>query len=135
MALFSRLATSSYKSSSRRMRDPETVAPENTPVLFLVEHSESHTNNTASLPTIRALLYTAFIYTDVGDDENAIPSTTINALLDEIEINLRPDDPQNNRCTLGNLVHSVIIEGDITKAPGDVTGKSLAIVPIRVLVP
>lgn len=132
-AVFAKIGTNSYVERSRRMRDPESVAPANTPVLFLLEHSESFERPSASLPPSRVLHLRAFIYSDVGDDENAIPASTINALLDELETNLKPDD--QGRCTLGGLVHSVMIDGDISKAPGDITGKSLAIVPIRVLIP
>jgi hypothetical protein len=132
-ALFDKIATNSYVSHSRRMRDPESVAPANTPVLFLLEHSESFSRPSSSLPPVRALHLRAFIYTDVGNDENAIPASTINNLLDELEANLKADD--QGRCTLGGLVQSVTIDGDISKSPGDITGESLAIVPIRILLP
>ena len=77
----------------------------------------------------------AYIYTDVGDDENAIPASTINNLLDEMELSLKPDDSKTNRCTLGGLVQSVMIDGEVAKNPGDITGKSIAVVPISILMP
>jgi hypothetical protein len=40
-----------------------------------------------------------------------------------------------NLCRLGGLVASLTINGEVIKAPGDISGKSLAIVPIRILLP
>src|SRR5438128_8244518 len=130
-AVYNKIATGSYNTKSRRMRDPESVSPENTPVLFLLDHSESFDHTSVSLPPKRSLFLSAFLYSDVGNDENAIPSSTINNLLDELETNLSPD--REGRCTLNGLVFSVTIDGDITKSPGDITGKSLAIVPILIM--
>lgn len=135
-ALFTRLTTKvQFAEAGRRLRDPDTMNATHTPVLMLVEHSEEFQRPSPSLAAKRAVQFRALIYTDVGDNENAIPAATINDLLDQMEAALAPDDPSTNKCRLGGLVDSVMIDGEIIKAPGDVTGKSIAIVPIRILLP
>jgi hypothetical protein len=135
-ALFTKLVTSGqFNTTGRRNRDPESIAPEQTPALLLVEHTEKYAIPSPSLPAKRMINLRAILYTDVGDDDNAIPATVINNLLDGVDAALVPDDPTSQRCTLGGLVYSVKIDGDVIKAPGDVTGKGLAIVPLQILIP
>lgn len=87
------------------------------------------------LPPKRVFNVKAAVYNDVGNDENAIPASVINPLLDGLDAALMPDDPIGNRCTLGGVVYSALIEGEIKKAPGDITGKGLAVVPIELTMP
>jgi hypothetical protein len=135
-ALLAKLqASGEFATVSRRNRNPETIAAPNTPALILVGDSESYEGDTPSLPQKRRLHVDAIIYYDVGDDENAIPDSVINPLLDGIDAALAPDKPATNSCTLGDLVQSVRIIGKMIKAPGDKTGKGLAIVPIVILIP
>jgi hypothetical protein len=135
-AVFDLLTTKiTFASKGRRLRDPKAIAPEQTPALMLVDHSEHFHRKSPSMPAMRELDLRAIVYTDVGDDENAIPGATINDLLDRIEDALAPDDVSTNCCTLSRRVASVMIDGEVIKAPGDITGKSLAIVPIRIVLP
>jgi hypothetical protein len=55
--------------------------------------------------------------------------------LDRLDQALAPDNLLTGRCTLGGMVYSCIMDGDVEKAPGDVTGKSLAVVPISIVLP
>jgi hypothetical protein len=135
-ALFQRITTRvTFAESGRRLRDPDTIDRDKTPVLMLVEHDEGFERSSPSRPPKRLMHFRALLYTDVGDNENAIPGTTINNLLDQLEAALAPDDMSTGRCRLGSLVDSVMIEGEIIKAAGDVTGKSIAIVPIIIVLP
>ena len=135
-ALFQRLANAGgFNTTGRRNRDPESIKTADTPALLLVEHSEKYTVPSPSLPGKRAINLRAIVYTDVGDNDSAIPATIINNQLDAIDAALVPDDPTSGRCTLGGLVYSVKIDGDIIKAPGDVSGKGLAVVPLQILIP
>lgn len=128
-------ATGSFVTIGRRNRDPESLNATETPALFMVEHSEDYDRKTSSLPAIRRITVKAIFYRDIGADLNAIPATDINNILDALDVALLPDDPMTNRCTLGGLVQSVQIDGTIEKAPGDVTGKSLAVVPLKIVWP
>ena len=135
-ALFAKLsASSAFATAGRRNRDPESIPTSQTPALLLVEHSEKYIVQAIPLPSKRTINLRAIIYTDVGNDDNAIPATVVNNCLDAIDAALKPDDLQSQRCTLGGLAYSAKIEGDVVKAPGDVTGKGLAIVPIQILIP
>jgi hypothetical protein len=135
-ALFEKLAASGeFVTTGRRNRDPESIPTNQTPALLLVEHSEKYDVQSRNLPAKRIINLRAIIYTDVGDDDNAIPATIINNMLDGVDAALAPDSPQTGFCTLGGLAYSVKIDGDVIKAPGDVTGKGLAIVPIQILIP
>lgn len=135
-ALFELLASSGeFKMTGRRNRDPESIPTEQTPALLLVEHSERYEIQSRNLPAKRFINLRAIIYTDVGDNDSAIPATIVNNMLDGVDAALIPDNPQSGFCTLGGLAYSVKIDGEVIKAPGDVTGKSLAIVPIQILIP
>jgi hypothetical protein len=76
---------------------------------------------------------TLFVYTDVGMDPDVVPSIVMNNCLDAIDAVLVPD--YNECCTLGRLVSSVRIVGDIIKVPGDLDGKGLAVIPLQILLP
>lgn len=133
-ALLSKSAT--FKTMSRRNRDPEGLDPSETPALFLVENEDKWDRSSGfNIPAIRAMNLVAIIYTDCGPDQNAIPSSFINDTLDAIEAAMVPDDQQTGAFTLGGLVQSCDIDGLSQRASGDVTGKALAVVPIRILIP
>ncbi|MEI9917085.1 MAG: hypothetical protein WDN29_16280 [Methylovirgula sp.] len=48
---------------------------------------------------------------------------------------LTPNRAQNGLIHLGGLAYSVIIDGETETAPGDITGKAIAVVPITILLP
>lgn len=128
------LLSPGFTTASRRNRAPDTIAIEDTPALMLVEHSENHVRAAPQAPAKRTLEVRAIVYNDVGDDADAIPSADINDRLDAIEAALVAS-PATGKCTLGGLVESVVIEGEIVKAPGDISGKGLAVVPILIVIP
>ena len=135
-ALLVRLSASGqFKTIGRRNRNTESIPPHETPALLLVQHSEKYARPAINLPPKRTISLRAIVYSDVGGNENAIPASVINNLVDAIDTAMIPDDPASQRCTLGGLVYSALIEGDVIEAPGDVTGKGLAIVPIQILIP
>ena len=135
-ALLSKLSnTGVFVTVARRNRDPESIPTSATPALFLLGHSETAHRKAGNLPPIRTLHFRALIYTDAGQSETVIPDAILNPLLDGIETALAPDNLVSGFCTLGGLVYSVRIEGETIKAPGDVSGKGLAIVPIEVVIP
>lgn len=138
-ALFNVLkASATFKTASRRNQDPEGLTPAETPALFLVEDSDSWDwiqsgyNNLAK----RGMKLWVILYNSIDpSDVNTIPSSLINNALDSIEALFVPDDLINNTFTLGKLVQACYIDGETQRAPGDITGKALAVVPIRILLP
>src|SRR2546423_728215 len=112
------------KTYSRRLIDPEGLDPAMSPALFLVMHQELYERQESNEPPVRSLKALAFIYNDVGADQNVVPETAVNALLDAIDAALAPT-PTSGQQTLGGLVSHVYIEGEIIRASGDVTGKTV----------
>jgi hypothetical protein len=135
-ALQARLSIAAFGTNvTRRNQSPETVASPGNPALILVKHEEQYERQSPSLPPRRTMVVDAIVYIDVGTNVNAIPDAVLNPIQDAFDTALLPDDPSSNRCTLGGLVFSVMIKGTIINAPGDKTGKGLAIVPIEIMIP
>lgn len=136
-ALFVLLQSSGYfVSAGRRNRDPEGLDPLVTPALFLLEDTDKWDRGQGyNQFAKREMKLYAIVYSDVGADDSAVPSTIINGALDAIEAKLQPDDVVNGTLTLGGLVQSVTIDGESQRSSGDTTGKALAVVPIRILFP
>ena len=120
--------------SSRRNRAPEQIGPNESPALLLLEHGEEFVVRSVALPPIQKLKPKVVFYNDIGDQPNVIPAVAINQLIDALVRILKPGDP-SNLFTLGGLVDSIVIEGQVVKAPGDITGKSVAIVPLTITLP
>lgn len=135
-ALLAHLSSvAAFKTKSRRLRKPESFRLDEVPALMLLEAAEMHRSPSTRQPPIRRMMAQAVLYTDVGTDANAIPAATINNILDAIEAALAPDNPLTGQFTLGGKVESIVVDGRVVKAPGDLTGKSLAIVPLSILMP
>lgn len=103
------------------------------PAIFISEASEVYANRSENLTyvTIQPIL---FLYIDTGLDQNTIPATTLNNLLDAIDAALAPDDPTTLKCTLGGLVSHCYVSGEVPKVPGDLDGEGMAVLPINILV-
>lgn len=126
-----------FVTASRRLMDPEGLGPAETPALFLMEDTD-HWDRSAGFNQLpkRTLMLKALIYTDVGATNfNALPATFLNNTLDAIEAAFQPDNVNTGAFTLGNLVEAATIDGTSQRASGDVTGKGMAVVPIRILLP
>ena len=132
LALVGGVAT--FALASRRNRSPESLTPAQSPAVFLIEESDEYVVRSPSLPPKRELMVSAVFYNDVGANENAIPSTVINAALDALDAALKPTTP-SGLCTLGGLVESAQISGKVERVHGAKTGRSLASVPIKIVLP
>lgn len=130
-------ASGAFKTVGRRNRDPnESVPIDQLPMLMLVKKAEKFDRPSPNLPPKRTLNFIAFVYTGVEmEDENAIPEAPLNDCMDAIEAALAPDDRATNRCTLGGLVFSAMIEGESVVGQDANSGKSVQVVPISILIP
>ena len=125
-----------FKTMSRRNRDPEGLDPSQTPAFFLIEHTDKWDRlGGYNLGGKREMKVFAIVYYDAGADQNIVPSSVLNPLLDAIEGAMVPDNQQTNTFTIGGLVQACLIDGESQRASGDVTGKGLAVIPIRILFP
>ena len=125
----------SFGAVTRRLVSPETIASPGAPALVLIKHHEEYSRKSPSVPPVRTMTIMAIVYIDVGTNVNAITDAVINPIQDAIDAALVPDDYVNGRCTLGGLVFSAMIKGEVIAAPGDKTGKGLAILPIEIVLP
>lgn len=128
-------ATAQYKLVSRRNRAPATITPDLSPALFLFEDAEMYERAAPQLPARRTLTAKAIIYNNAGPNPNVVPASVVNAALDALDVALKPDSPGTGRLTLGGLVYSAMIDGDVVKAPGDQNGVAIAVVPIKIDLP
>ena len=119
---------------SRRLTNPEGMDPTLSPALFLVCHQDTTQRASSEHPPLRILQMRVLLYNDVGTDQNAIPETPVNNLIDAIETLLLPN-PLTGLQTLGGLVYHCFIEGDVVRSSGDITGKSMAVVPVKIVLP
>lgn len=129
-----------FVTSGRRLRFWDEVNGSQMPALFLTELKETHVRQELQTPTVRSIMYHAFIYINDGANKAPIvtPITTLNNILDSIDPRyggvLKPD-VISNRQTLGNLVYDCYIEGEPEKMPGDLDGQGLMTIPIKVIMP
>jgi hypothetical protein len=137
-ALFTTLSGAyAFGLATRRIDSPDTLAKPGFPGLGLVVHSEGYTRKSPNVPPIRKMLVKAIIYVDASGYENAnvIPDAVLNPIKDAFDGALTPDNLVEGRCTLGGVVYSAIINGEVIQAPGDKTGKGLAVMPIEIILP
>lgn len=135
-ALLAKLsAVTGIKEASRRRRPLNYFTPTNTPALMLVELKESYERKSANLPPTRTLSVGAVIINDVGNDQNALPTTAINDAIDAIDAALKPSPVSDGLVHLGTGAYAIYIQGEVEKAPGDITGKAIAVIPISIILP
>jgi hypothetical protein len=103
--------------SARRVKTFEDLPAQ--PALCQAETDESVTQVTGQ-PAITTLGASWLIYHQAGKDDDAIPASTTNAILEAVK---------------ALLVHKCWIEGRIQKFQGDLDGQTLIVVPIKILVP
>jgi hypothetical protein len=124
--------TTGFLTTGRRLIPWNQVTSQ--PALFLRDGDEELQYNEIVMQQqdIEAEIW---IYSNAGQDPNAVPVTALNNLIDAIQCALRPDAPGTNRFTLGGLVHWCRLEGRLIKDPGDTSGQAIALVPVVITVP
>lgn len=133
-ALFAKLAAiTGLVTTSRVGRHWTNVRPEEQPALFLVEDFE-HGEQKAPPRVAWTLRPEVWIYTYTNADSSVPGATALNALLFQVRATLEPS-PGTGRQTLGGLVHSCRIAGDIEKDAGLLGPQSVAVIPVEIIVP
>lgn len=125
---------------TRRLQAPEQMCSVGSPGLALVTHHEGYHRPSPNVPPKRTMTVSALIYVDAGGaNPNAVPDSLVNPILDAFDVVFHPQTganfPTQGRCTLGGTVFSAAISGEVIRAPGDKTGKGVAIVPIELILP
>lgn len=124
--------------NGRRDAAPEQAASPGSNGLFLIKPREVYSfNQDRGTPPVRELQFHALIYVDFGTDKAVVPADVFDDLLDICDAALAPtmtDQFANGgRQSLGGLVYDCRIEGELELAPGDISAKGIAMVPIRVI--
>lgn len=123
------------ETSSRKLRHFDSVKAIEMPALFQAQNPETYVRTVADGPPKRTMHFSLWLYTADAQQPALIPSQQINLMVDAIEAALAPS-PLTGMFTLGGLVHRCWIEGTIEIYEGVTSdGKSIAIIPIAVLMP
>ena len=131
-ALFTKLSSmSGIVTKSRILVHWDEVSTRDQPALYQTQISETPIQ-TKGMPTKWNLKAQIHLYANRGGDHKAIPSQTINTMIDNIESILKPDS--NGFQTLGGLVSHCWISGTILTSEGLLGDQEVAIVPIDILV-
>lgn len=121
-----------FQTVSRRLKRWQDVKAQ--PALFLRDEDEDleYQQTILQLQTIHASIW---IYSNYGADPDVSPVTALNNLLDAVQVVFAPDDPMQQRFTLGGLVHWCRMSGKIMKASGDLDGQAIAVADVEIIVP
>lgn len=135
-AFFALLETAAgFTDSSRRFIHWDQVNETQLPFLTILKAGEMRERNgTLGILTMK---YHVFVYTSAGLDQDDIPATAMNALLDAVDASVAPtgsDDPPDLQ-TLGGLVDHVWPLGEAFIDTGDIDGKGVAAIPFEIVVP
>ncbi len=119
------------KTASRRWIPAANVQPENAPALYQVQLSQKATytqNQPGTIWDIHALWVVVVVQ---GDDTEPM-TPALNPVIDALCQQIAPTLGQP-RQTLGGLVEYCAIEGDIEITEGQAVDRSVAFIPIRLL--
>lgn len=128
------LNSGALKTVSRRFRFWDQVTSADKPCMFITKFNEQNNAGNISTPTIITANYGLWIYTDAGQDQNSIPMTTLNNLLDSVS-SAFVGSPIFGNVTLGGIAIDVRISGEIKITDGSIDGNGVAFVPVKILIP
>lgn len=125
-----------FTTRNRRLRLFNEVDATAQPALYQTEHNETETPTKSQGGKV-TLDASWIIYFRASDASPGAP--TINGIMKGVRRALRPLPPDpgfhDRRLTLGGLAHSVRIEGQVFKDPGDLDDQGLLTIPIKILMP
>lgn len=134
-ALFAALQAqlgASFPTMSRRTKLWTDQAEQ--PALYLrrIGTTDEYKGHQLSQTTLECELW---IYSKAGADPNAIPDATLATLDTAVRAALAPDEPDEQRYTIGGLVYWCRIEGRSHYSPGDLGGQGISMLPVRITLP
>lgn len=121
---------------SRRLKLWADVPKGTRPACFLFEGgNETHANTTSPIGR-RTVEVRLFVYIDATSTTSP-PASQLNAIADALDAALAPkgSDISTGRNTLGGAAYWARIEGSTLKAPGDLDGDGILVVPIKITLP
>jgi len=129
-ALFARVSTAaSFVTATRRIKEYADVDQATQPAILQVELGEKWAEPGVP-PQAIVLRAKLFLYCESSDPTTPV-ATAINELMDAVVAALAPPDIEE-RQTLGGLVYSAAIAGEVTIAEG-LSGQSEVAIPIEIM--
>lgn len=124
-----------FKTHSRRWKPWDQVTDQ--PAIFMTQNAEDW-RRVRGMPPVVSLEVDLVIYSNVGEDPNALISPPLNALIQAVASALKPTSPNDvalNVQTLGGLVFRAWIEGQVMIREGMIAGQAIAVIPVKILIP
>lgn len=122
--------SSSFTTSSRRLKHWADVGQAEQPALFMSQDSEDAISSLTNVPPKYVMRVSVYIYA-YEPDETLPPSSRLNPLVDAaLESIVNPINPQS----LGGLVVTVQVDGKIVYDEGVLGNQAVAIIPMKILV-
>lgn len=124
--------TTGFLTFGRRLKFWPDVSSQ--PALFLRDPDEDleYRNIILQQQMIKAEIW---ILSNAGEDQNFAPIIALNNLLDAVGTAFSPDDPMQQRFTIGGLVQWCRMSGKVEKWPGDIDGQAVARAEVEIIVP
>lgn len=124
-----------FLTTSRYKRHFDDVDVSEMPALFLTQTGENWVKPGKGIPAKRTLTAMLALYTSTAQPNAILPATLINALMDTVdEVIENPGNPSNTQ-TLGGLVEHVYLEGEVEIYEALLQEKSIALVPLTIMLP
>ena len=126
-----------FAATSRRFVHWDQVNETQMPFLTMLKTGEVRSRQSEGLPALTVNVH-VFIYMSAGMDQDDIPDSAMNGLLDALDAAVAPagaDALNGNRQTLGGLVAHCYPLGPVFIDTGDIDGKAVAAIPFQILVP
>ena len=132
-----------FRSAFEDPRTWETCPPEDQPAICLSTPIERSEQTRRGIPRIWTLRPDLLIYVNTQASlqaDSAEPSQApsamrlLNPILDAVEAALAVDDFGAGAVTLGGLVSSVSLDGDLLRFPGTLGNEATALVPLSIIV-
>ena len=120
--------------TSRRLRHWGDVPMEVQPALFMAQKPETVTQQ-KGLPAKHTLNVDLYLYVKTGEDEEGVPASILNPLVDAVDQLLAPD-PFTGYFALqvnGQTISHCWIDGEIINDEGVLGSQAVAIIPVRIL--
>lgn len=124
--------TTGFLTFSRRFKHWSQVTAQ--PALFLRDGTEE-IQYRGTIMQSQTMKCEVWIYSNAGENPDAVPVIALNNLLDAVQSAFAPDDPNRGRFTLGGLVEWCRLDGKIEKEPGDIGGQAIAVADVEITVP
>lgn len=117
--------------TSRRLKNAQDVAPADSPALYQVQGQQKAVY-TENAPGIIWDITATWIVVVIDNDPTQPITPTLNPILDAIAAALAPS-PAQPRNTLGGLVETCAIDGNVEIFEGVLGDRAVAVVPIRIV--